>query len=69
MVKAGQTAATLTSGETITYTAGLAVTKFDGVREVAHSGSTGGQRWLGRYPDQGSVAVMCNSAQANPAAP
>jgi hypothetical protein len=44
------------------------VTTFDGVREVAHSGSTGGYRtWLGRYPDHGvSVAVMCNSAQANP---
>lgn len=68
VVSALQTPATLASGKTITYAKGLVVSKFDGVREVAHSGSTGGYRtWLGRYPDQGvSVAVMCNSAQANP---
>jgi CubicO group peptidase (beta-lactamase class C family) len=69
LVNAMQTPATLSSGKTITYATGLEVTKFDGLREVSHGGSTGGYRtWLGRYPDQGiSVAVMCNSAQANPA--
>jgi CubicO group peptidase (beta-lactamase class C family) len=68
MVKAQQTLARLTSGRTITYAAGLVVTTVDGVREVAHSGSTGGYRtWLGRYPDQKvPVAVMCNAATANP---
>jgi CubicO group peptidase (beta-lactamase class C family) len=68
VVKALETPATLSSGKTITYAKGLVVSRIDGVREVAHSGSTGGYRtWLGRYPDQGvSVAVMCNSAQANP---
>ncbi len=68
VVKELQTPATLTNGKTISYAKGLMVSTFDGVREVAHSGSTGGYRtWLGRYPDQGvSVAVMCNSAQANP---
>ena len=68
VVKELQTPATLTGGRTITYAKGLVVSTFDGVREVAHGGSTGGYRtWLGRYPDQGvSVAVMCNSAQANP---
>jgi CubicO group peptidase (beta-lactamase class C family) len=69
VVKALQTPATLTGGKTITYAKGLVVSTFDGLREVAHGGSTGGYRtWLGRYPDQAvSVAVMCNSAQANPA--
>ena len=69
MVKAQQTPATLSNGKTIPYAAGLVVSTFDGLREVSHGGSTGGYRtWLGRYPDQGvSVAVMCNSAQANAA--
>jgi hypothetical protein len=68
LVKAMQTPATLSNGKTITYATGLVVSTFDGVREVSHGGSTGGYRtWLGRYPDQEvSVAVMCNSAQANP---
>jgi len=50
------------------YAAGLRVTKSDGLNEVAHSGATGGYRtWLGRYPEKAvSVAVLCNSAQANP---
>jgi CubicO group peptidase (beta-lactamase class C family) len=68
LVKLQQTPATLSDGKTITYAKGLMVTTVDGVREVSHSGSTGGYRtWLGRYPDQAvSVAVMCNGAQANP---
>jgi hypothetical protein len=63
-----QTPAVLSSGKTISYAAGLTVGTFDGFREVSHGGSTGGYRtWLARYPDRGvSVAVMCNSAQANP---
>jgi len=70
LVKALQTPATLSNGKTIAYAAGLVVGEFEGVREVSHGGSTGGYRtWLGRYPDQEvSVAVMCNSAQANPSA-
>lgn len=68
LVRTQQTPATLRSGRKLTYAAGLTVSTFDGLREVSHSGSTGGYRtWLGRYPDQGvSVAVLCNSAQANP---
>jgi CubicO group peptidase (beta-lactamase class C family) len=68
VVKLQQTPATLASGKTIAYASGLMVGTFDGLREVSHSGSTGGYRtWLGRYPDKNvSVAVMCNSAQANP---
>lgn len=68
MVKAQQTTAVLKNGRRIEYAAGLEVTEWDGLREVAHSGSTGGYRtWLARYPDRGvSIAVMCNSAGANP---
>ena len=68
IVKAQQTPARLTAGGTISYAAGLVVTTMDGVREVSHGGATGGYRtWLGRFPDQGvSVAVLCNSAQADP---
>ena len=68
LVKALETRATLASGQTIAYARGLTVDTFEGLREVSHGGSTGGYRtWLARYPDQAvSVAVMCNSAQANP---
>jgi CubicO group peptidase (beta-lactamase class C family) len=68
LVKMQQTPATLSGGKSITYAKGLTVTTVDGLREVSHSGSTGGYAtWLGRYPDQAvSVAVMCNGAQANP---
>jgi CubicO group peptidase (beta-lactamase class C family) len=68
IVKIQQTPAVLSSGKTISYAAGLTIGAFDGFREVSHGGSTGGYRtWLGRYPNKGvSVAVMCNSAQANP---
>jgi hypothetical protein len=68
IVKMQQTQATLSGGRTIAYAAGLTVGTFDGFREVSHGGSTGGYRtWIGRYPEKGvSVAVMCNSAQANP---
>ncbi len=67
-VKFQQTPAVLNNGKTISYAAGLTVSTVDGMRQVSHSGATGGYRtWLGRYPDQGvSVAVLCNSAQANP---
>jgi len=68
VVKVQQTPATLRDGKTVAYAAGLEVGTVDGFREVSHSGSTGGYRtWLGRYPDKAvSVAVMCNSTQANP---
>ena len=68
IVKMQQTPAKLSGGKTIAYAAGLSIGTFDGFREVSHSGSTGGYRtWIGRYPEKGvSVAVMCNSAQANP---
>jgi CubicO group peptidase (beta-lactamase class C family) len=68
VVKMQQAPATLSGGKTIAYAAGLTVGTFDGFREVSHGGSTGGYRtWIGRYPEKAvSVAVMCNSALANP---
>jgi CubicO group peptidase (beta-lactamase class C family) len=68
IVRMQQTPAILSGGKTIAYAAGLMIGTFDGFREVSHGGSTGGYRtWIGRYPEKGvSVAVMCNSAQANP---
>ncbi len=58
----------LNDGRTLFYAAGLFLTDHDGVREISHSGATAGYRaWLGFYPDrQISVAVLCNSAEANP---
>jgi len=69
IVKMQQIPAVLSGGKAISYAAGLTIATFDGFREVSHSGSTGGYRtWLGRYPDKSvSVAVMCNSAGAEPA--
>jgi len=68
LVKAQQTPATLSGGHQIPYAAGLTLNTVNGLREVSHGGATGGYRtWLGRYPDQAvSVAVLCNSAAANP---
>ncbi|MDQ4081024.1 MAG: serine hydrolase [Gemmatimonadota bacterium] len=58
--------ARLTSGREIEYAAGLRVTRYRGLPEVNHSGSTAGYRaFLTRYPDQGlAVAVLCNHAGA-----
>jgi CubicO group peptidase (beta-lactamase class C family) len=63
MVKAMTTTMTLNSGKHITYALGLTVSTNDGLREISHSGSTGGYRtFLARYPDEkASVAVMCNA--------
>jgi CubicO group peptidase (beta-lactamase class C family) len=58
--------ARLTGGREIEYAAGLRVTRYRGVPEVSHSGSTAGYRaFLTRFPDQGvAVAVLCNHAGA-----
>ncbi len=53
------------------YGLGLVFSTYRGVPEVAHGGATAGYRTaLSRYPTQGqlSTAVMCNAANANPAA-
>ncbi len=57
----------LTSGVEIQYALGLVVTRYRGLREISHSGSTAGySTFLARYPEQDnlSVAVMCNAAGA-----
>jgi len=68
IVKAQQTPAKLVDGRTIAYAKGLEIATLDGLREVSHSGSTGGYRtYLARFPDQTvSVAVMCNTPAGNP---
>lgn len=57
----------LTDGTRIVYASGLRVTKHRGVREVAHSGATGGYRaWLARYPAQHlSIALLCNAGDVD----
>ncbi|THD55447.1 serine hydrolase domain-containing protein [Phenylobacterium sp.] len=62
-----QQQAVLTGGRKIEYARGLFITAYHDVREISHSGATGGYRaWLGRYPDQGlSIAVLCNAGDAD----
>jgi CubicO group peptidase (beta-lactamase class C family) len=69
-VQKQQTPARLSNGRVIAYAAGLMIGNARGIREVSHGGATGGYRtWLARYPDQRvSVAVLCNSSQADPRA-
>ena len=52
----------LTSGREITYALGIVDDDYRGVKEVGHSGSTGGySTYLSRFPDRGlSIAVLCN---------
>lgn len=52
----------LNDGREIPYARGVIVQPYNGVNEVAHSGSTGGYiAWLARYPDQKmSIAMLCN---------
>ncbi|HET7040252.1 MAG TPA: serine hydrolase domain-containing protein [Gemmatimonadales bacterium] len=58
----------LTGGREVNYALGLFVQSYRGVPEIAHSGATGGySTYLTRFPDRGlSIAVLCNSTQANP---
>jgi CubicO group peptidase (beta-lactamase class C family) len=59
-----QQAGTFNDGRPHGYAFGLMIEKHDGLREVAHSGSTAGySAYLTRFPDrQLSVAVLCNIA-------
>jgi CubicO group peptidase (beta-lactamase class C family) len=60
----------LNDGTVISYAAGLQIGTRHGVPQVVHTGATAGYRaFLGRYPDQQlSVALLCNTAGANPGA-
>lgn len=62
-----QTTAPLTDGKPNTYAFGLTIDSYRGLREVQHTGSTGGYRAaIFRYPDaHTSVAMLCNVSTAN----
>lgn len=61
-----QRAGHFNDGRTHNYGLGLFIGRYNGVREVSHSGSTAGyQAFLTRFPDQHvSVAVLCNATSA-----
>jgi CubicO group peptidase (beta-lactamase class C family) len=63
-VKLQQQPGTFNDGRPHGYAFGLMIEKHNGLREVAHSGSTAGySAYLTRFPDQQlSVAVLCNVA-------
>ncbi|MDB4913534.1 MAG: hypothetical protein JWM95_1178 [Gemmatimonadetes bacterium] len=71
LVQSLTTQMVLNNGKRIPYALGISVSSREGMKEISHSGSTGGYRtWLARYPDQRvSIAVMCNAGDgANPTA-
>jgi CubicO group peptidase (beta-lactamase class C family) len=57
----------LTNGREIEYAKGLFITRYRGLREISHSGSTAGySTFLTRYPERDNltIAVMCNAGNA-----
>ena len=58
----------LNDGERLTYAFGLSVTKYRGLRKVAHNGAFAGYRAeMIRFPDEElSVICLCNLAQTHP---
>lgn len=56
------------TGVPLGYAAGLFLGKYNGMKEINHSGATAGYRaWLAYYPEQDfSVAFLSNDASANP---
>jgi CubicO group peptidase (beta-lactamase class C family) len=58
----------LNDGSVIGYAGGVQIGSRRGVREVSHTGATGGYRaFLARYPEQElSVAVLCNLGSVSP---
>ncbi|TVP47161.1 MAG: class A beta-lactamase-related serine hydrolase [Gemmatimonadales bacterium] len=58
----------LTDGSTITYASGVVVETFDGRPIISHTGATSGYRaYLALLPEDGvSVALLCNTGNANP---
>lgn len=57
----------LNDGSTIQYARGLFITRFAGLPEISHSGSTAGYRaWLAVYPTRRmSVVLLCSTSDAN----
>lgn len=70
LLRAMQTSATLTNGDSTGYGLGLGMQTYRSVRLVGHSGADAGYRtWLGRFPDQQlAVAALCNVSAVNPGA-
>lgn len=66
LARTQQDPATLVTGEALDYGLGLYITRYNGVLEIAHGGSTAGyEAYLARYPERRlSVAVLCNVAGA-----
>ena len=58
----------LNSGEVQEYASGLGLGKYKGLATIGHGGADAGYRSeIRRFPEQHfSVAVLCNSAEANP---
>lgn len=57
----------LTDGSAIQYARGLFITRFAGLPEISHSGSTAGYRaWLAIYPTRAmTVTLLCSTSDAN----
>lgn len=60
----------LNNGKPITYAAGVVMDRFNGTREISHSGATAGYRaWLAYYPEAMlSVVFLSNLASTDPTA-
>jgi CubicO group peptidase (beta-lactamase class C family) len=58
----------LTDGSTISYASGLMVDTFENRPIISHTGATSGYRaYLALFPEDGlSVALLCNTGNANP---
>jgi CubicO group peptidase (beta-lactamase class C family) len=69
IVEQMQTRSRLSGGQEIVYGLGMEVGEYKGLREIGHDGFTAGyQAFLTRFPDQRlSIAILCNSANSNPA--
>ena len=68
LLRAMQTNAILTNGDTVGYGLGLTLGGAPGMRMIGHNGADAGYRAMtGRYPDQGfAISVLCNAASADP---
>ncbi len=67
-VRAMQVPGRLSGGEEHGYAYGLAVSRYRGVPEVRHSGTTASYRaFLARYPEEHlSIALLCNAGNSTP---
>lgn len=68
VIRDAETSGVLTDGTAIEYGYGLTIRTWRQVRAIGHGGADAGYRaYVERYPDFGvAVAVLCNSATADP---